>query len=58
MYCPILSFMKYDLFKKRFGKANCPKTSYFFNMISFPFHVHRENEFDYMINSVKNCTAL
>ena len=47
---------KYDLFKKKgFGKANCPKTELFFsNMISFPFHVHMsENEFDYMINSVK-----
>ena len=46
-------YIKYDLFKKKVLEKL--KTELFFsNMISFPFHVHMsENEFDYMINSVK-----
>ena len=47
---------KYPLFKKfGFGKANCPNTEkFFFNMISFPFHVWMPNkDVKYMISSIK-----
>ena len=47
---------KYPLFKKfGLGKANCPNTEkFFFNMISFPFHVWMSNkEVKYMISSIK-----
>ena len=46
---------KYDLFKKMgYGKASCPITEkFYFNMISFPFHVWMTNkEFNYLIDSV------
>ena len=53
-YCPL---NRYPLFEKiGFGDANCPNSDEFFdNMISFPFQVWMsEDDFDYMIESVKN----
>lgn len=51
---------RYDLFKtKGAGTADCPNTDAFFdNMLSFPFHVHMDEEsFDYLIASVKSAVA-
>lgn len=48
---------RYPLFEKMgFGFANCPNTDLFFdNMISFPFHIHmNEDDFNYMISSTKS----